>query len=373
MDHTDESLYVLAYTNKAVDELCSAIESLGENYVNMYVRVGSAYGANEKYVPNLLRSKIKGITRRNKLRDKIKSHRSVVGTIASLASRQIIYELIPPKRLIVDEASQILEPNIVGLLTLFEQFVLVGDHKQLPAVVVQRQDESAIDNEMLNEIGLSNRRNSLFERLYSRAVAKGKSQLYGQLQLQARMHKTIMKFPNEQFYHNELKVLPDLSRLVEDVEGEMPRLGFIQADVPDVETFSKTNHSEIAALIKLIPRFLDLGFKAKEIGVITPFRAQIAAIQKAIQLELSEADGISIDTVERYQGSAKKVIIISFCCNSILQFEQMQSLDENKVDRKLNVALTRAKEHLILVGDERILGANTLYKELIDSCEKLDS
>lgn len=372
MDHTDENLYVLAYTNRAVDELCAAIESLGDKYVQMYVRVGSAYGANERYIPNLLRSKIKGITRRNALKEKIKSHRMVVGTIASLASRQMIYELIPPKRLIVDEASQILEPNIVGLLTLFEQFVLVGDHKQLPAVVVQSDDQSANHNEELKAIGLQNRRNSLFERLYARAIATTKTNLYGQLKMQARMHEAIMKFPNEQFYQGELKVLPKISRLVDKDKSILPRLGFVQADVPDIEAFSKTNHAEIAALIHVIPKFLDLGFKPKEIGIITPFRAQIAAIQKSIQSELEGSDEISIDTVERYQGSAKKIILISFCCNSVIQFSHVQSLDENRVDRKLNVALTRAKEHLILIGDDRILGTNALYKELIDSCERMN-
>lgn len=371
MDETNENLYILAYTNRAVDELCACIESLGQSYVDKYIRIGSAFGANERYVPNLLRSKIKGITHRNKLKEKIVSHRMVVGTIASLASRQIIYDLIPPSRVIIDEASQILEPNIVGLLSRFSHFVLVGDHKQLPAVVVQKEEESAIHDEDLHRLGLRNRRNSLFERLYHLAQDANYHHLYGQLQLQARMHHEIMAFPNEAFYKGELKVMPQIARLMDSTKQDIPRLAFIQANVPQVEAFSKTNQEEIAKIILLVEDLTNKGISAENIGVITPFRAQIAAIQKAIEKECPANMGISVDTVERYQGSAKDVIIISFCCNSVIQFEQLQSLDEHGVDRKLNVALTRAREHLFLIGDSRILRQNELYKKLLDSCQKI--
>ncbi len=372
MDFTKDNLYVLAYTNRAVDELCACIHSLGEKYVDMYVRVGSAYGADEKYVPNLMRSKIKGITHRNKLKEKIQSHRIVVGTIASLASRQVIYDLIPAKRVVIDEASQILEPNIIGLLTRFEHYILVGDHKQLPAVVVQPEDASLVEEESLQGIGLKDRRNSLFERIYHLARKENKNYLYGQLKMQARMHEEIMKFPNEEFYQYELIAMPKIERLRSTPSHSIPRVGFIQADVPEVETFSKTNHKEIERILEFVPRVLKEGYKPKDIGIITLYRAQIAAIQSEINSTLKDCEDISVDTVERYQGSAKNVIIISFCCNSSLQFEQMQSLDDEGVDRKLNVAITRAREHLILIGDENILSGNKLYKRLLLSCEKIE-
>ena len=367
MDHTDENLYVLAYTNRAVDELCECIHSLGDSYIDSYVRVGSAYGANEKYIPNLLRSKIKGITHRNKLKEKIQSHRIVVGTIASLASRQVIYELIPAKRVVIDEASQILEPNVVGLLTRFEHFILVGDHKQLPAVVVQNERKSAVYVDELREIGLIDRRNSLFERLYHQAKMEEKSHIYGQLKMQARMHETIMQFPNEQFYLGGLQTMSSVARLTDADHSTIPRVGFIHADVIDDETFSKTNQAEIDVILNLLPQLVSEGHAPSTIGIITPFRAQIAAIQAAVDSNLENYSEVSIDTVERYQGSAKDVIVISFCCNSDLQFEQMQSLDKDGVDRKLNVALTRAREHLILIGDRSILSKNRLYKKMIDS------
>jgi len=372
MDHTDENLYVLAYTNRAVDELCACIHSLGEKYVENYVRVGSAYGANEKFVPHLMRSKINGITHRNKLKDKIQSHRIVVGTIASLASRQVIFDLIPAKRVVIDEASQILEPNVTGLLTRFQHFTLVGDHKQLPAVVVQNESKSVVHLPELNEIGLLDRRNSLFERLYHRAKKEERTYIYGQLKLQARMHESIMNFPNNQFYLGELNVMNGIDRLTTSLSFDIPRVGFVHAEVPQQETYSKTNQAEIDKILVLLPKLISQGISPFSIGIITPFRAQIAAIQTAIDTNLPSCSEVSIDTVERYQGSAKNVIIISFCCNSDLQFEQMQSLDKDGVDRKLNVALTRAREHLLMIGDRGILSKNNLYKKLLDSAHDME-
>ena len=79
-----------------------------------------------------------------------------------------------------------------------------------------------------------------------------------------------------------------------------------------------------------------------------------------------------IDTVERFQGGAKDVIIISFCMNQINQLNRMISLSSEGIDRKLNVALTRAKEQLILVGNEKILSVNPVYRELIAACSKVE-
>ncbi|MCB0581601.1 MAG: DNA helicase, partial [Phaeodactylibacter sp.] len=111
-------------------------------------------------------------------------------------------------RVIIDEASQILEPLLVGLLPNFERFILIGDHKQLPAVVVQDSEASAVYDAHLQEIGLGNLRNSLFERLYKRCIQFGWDWAYAQLSHQGRMHQDIMAFPNRYFYDGTLKILP---------------------------------------------------------------------------------------------------------------------------------------------------------------------
>ena len=74
----------------------------------------------------------------------------------------------------------------------------------------------------------------------------------------------------------------------------------------------------------------------------------------------------TIDTVERYQGGARDVILISLCLNNVRQLETLVSLDtEGKVDRKLNVALTRAKQHLVIIGNEKLMKESPIYKQLL--------
>ena len=98
------------------------------------------------------------------------------------------------------------------------------------------------------------------------------------------------------------------------------------------------------------------------VGVITPFRAQIANIRNHLDNKLQD---ITIDTVERFQGSERKIIIVSFAVKSTTQLGAIQSLNDEGVDRKLNVAITRAKDHLILIGSEDVL-IRTKFKKLID-------
>jgi DNA replication ATP-dependent helicase Dna2 len=102
-------------------------------------------------------------------------------------------------------------------------------------------------------------------------------------------------------------------------------------------------------------------------GVITPWRAQIAAIKSIFAEGDTETDHITIDTVERYQGGAREIIIISLCTHSAEQMQSLVSLSEEGVDRKLNVALTRARKHLILLGNKEILMQNTNYAALIET------
>ena len=108
----------------------------------------------------------------------------------------------------------------------------------------------------------------------------------------------------------------------------------------------------------------------KTVGVIVPYRNQIAMIRKEIErLNLPGLDGISIDTVERYQGSQRDVIIYSFTVQRQYQlsFLTANTFEEagHLIDRKLNVALTRARKQLILTGNPRTLAANAVFSQLM--------
>lgn len=106
------------------------------------------------------------------------------------------------------------------------------------------------------------------------------------------------------------------------------------------------------------------------LGVITPYRSQIALIKKEIEsLNVSGLKNILVDTVERFQGSERDVIIYSFCLNHPYQLRLLSNLTEEdgvSIDRKLNVALTRARKQLLLTGVPELLNLNPIYRKLIE-------
>ena len=110
----------------------------------------------------------------------------------------------------------------------------------------------------------------------------------------------------------------------------------------------------------------------RTLGVVTPYRSQIALIRKELQAKgIPALLDISVDTVERYQGSERDVIIYSFCVNHRYQLKFLPNLTEEngvQIDRKLNVALTRARKRMIAIGVVEILKENPIYAQFIDSC-----
>ncbi len=387
-DHSEENVLLLAYTNRAVDEICEAIEAYHPKMKDAYLRIGSRYSTAPTFRDRLLSVQSQQISTRKALKKLVQSHRLFVGTVASVAGKTELFQLKHFHRAIIDESSQILEPMLVGMLPKFDHFTLIGDHKQLPAVVVQDAEISEVQDETLRRLGLTNLRNSLFERLYKLAVQEGWSHAYAQLSYQGRMHKDIMAFPSQFFYEEKLQILPaeiahhqqqiatlglacDPSLRVDQLISQQ-RLIFVPTESEVAESLGKTNKAEAKLTATFIKRFKciyeenDLLFSYDKIGVITPFRAQIAMIRQTLSEENIPEDEITIDTVERYQGGARDIIIISLCTNSMSQLQGMISLSEEGVDRKLNVALTRARNHLVILGNPDLLKQDEVYGKLLD-------
>ncbi|MCB0638629.1 MAG: AAA family ATPase, partial [Lewinella sp.] len=173
MAHTEEHVLLLAYTNRAVDEICEAIESIGDDMRDHYLRIGSRYGTAPAFQEQLLQTRIEGLQNRRDLKALLDSRRIFVGTVASLAGKTELFQLKTFQRVIIDEASQILEPLLLGLLPHFQRWILIGDHRQLPAVVTQRDEDALVRDPALREAGVTDLGQSLFERLYLRAQAAG--------------------------------------------------------------------------------------------------------------------------------------------------------------------------------------------------------
>ena len=393
------SILLLAYTNRAVDEICNM---LSEHELD-YIRIGNEYSCDPKYSDHLLQEVLDENTTLNSIKSTLSEAQIIVATTSTMNSRSALFNIKHFDLVIIDEASQILEPNIVGILTArqeegraIDRFILVGDHKQQPAVV-QQQGEADVENtaSVLENIHLSSCANSLFERLILTERTAGRTDFIGTLHKQGRMHPDIADFANRKFYAKEqLECVPLAHQLEtelsyneesEDALDNMlkaHRMIFIPSmPCKQLNISEKVNTDEariIADLLRRLYRQMSKDFDPqKSVGVIVPYRNQIAMIRKEIErLEIPALEDISIDTVERYQGSQRDVILYSFTIQSRYQLDFLTAntfYEEGQpIDRKLNVAITRARKQLILTGNESTLRQNQLFAELIDYIKEKD-
>lgn len=383
---TDENILLLSYTNRSVDEMCAAVKSI-EDPSAAFLRMGSRFSTDARFVEHLLSSKMDDISNRNQLVELIEKNRIFISTVSSIQSKHELFKLKKFDTIIVDEASQILEPMLAGLLTRAKKFILIGDHKQLPAVVSQDTHQSIIsDEELKKETGIVDLRNSLFERMYLRCKELGWKWAYGTLTKQGRMHQQIMKFNSDHFYEGTLDILENIDRLQSKMVFKsndgcfdflaIERIIFIDTPV-DTSIIHKTNDFEADLVAILIQKTKDLflkndkKFNSSSLGIIAPFRAQIANIIDAARKRSLDLEAIQVDTVERFQGSARDRIIISLTSNNQYLLESISNISSEGVDRKLNVALTRAKEQIIVLGNKKILSSKEIYSELISHAKCL--
>ena len=390
--NTQTAILLLAYTNRAVDEICNM---LTENELD-YIRIGNEFSCDPKYSDHLLKEVLDDNATLNSIKSTIADARIVVATTSTMNSNAALFNIKHFDLAIIDEASQILEPNIIGLLTVrhaerraIDRFILIGDHKQLPAVVQQIDAEVVVENETLKAIHLNSCANSLFERLILTERAAGRTDFIGTLHKQGRMHPDIADFANRKFYAREqLECVPLAHQLEQTLnyneasEDETDdvlkahRMIFIPSKpCRQLNISEKVNTGEariITDLLRRLHRQLGNNFDPqKSVGVIVPYRNQIAMIRKEIEkLGIPELEEISIDTVERYQGSQRDIILYSFTIQSRYQLDFLTANtfyeDGQPIDRKLNVAITRARKQLILTGNEPTLRQNQIFSELID-------
>ena len=393
LSEPDTSILLLSYTNRAVDEICAMLTDSGIADRTPFIRIGNELSCDKRFVPYLLKYSLDDCPKLTDIQQKMARTRIFVGTTTAINNRLNLFTLKHFQLAIIDEASQILEPDLIGILSArhqqhnaIDKFVLVGDYKQLPAIAQQSAEEAAVTDLLLWNIGLEDCRNSLFERLYKSSPDTCRSILHKQ----GRMHPAIAEFPNQTFYYREQLESVPLPHQLEETPYETGltpqdtidqlllerRMVFIPAEAPDHLTCSdKTNPNEariVATLLDHIYRLTESRFDPnRTVGVIVPYRNQIAMIRKEIaRLQLPALQDISIDTVERYQGSQRDIIIYSF---TIQNFSQLNFLTANTfqegnflIDRKLNVALTRARKQLLLTGNPHILGANITFYKLME-------
>lgn len=370
-----KQILLLSYTNRAVDEICKMLGKLSVDYL----RIGTSAACAEPYRSHLLEQQVTTCTNRREVLQLLERCSIFVGTVSTLSARTSLFNIKHFDVALIDEATQILEPQLLGLLCMkdgegrdaIDKFILIGDHKQLPAVVLQPSSVSEVKSPLLRAMGLTNLKDSLFERLYRNID----NMSVDMLTKQGRMHPEVAKFANDAFYEGRLQPVG----LPHQTETMTQRTRFIPSDPESPQYSHKVNHSEAVIAAKIAATIYQQtdDFDAQHtLGIITPYRSQIALIRSELaKLSIPALNDITIDTVERYQGSERDVIIYSFCVNRPWQLEQLSNLTEDNghlIDRKLNVALTRARKQLFLIGVPQLLRQHPIYRRMLQYFDTKD-
>jgi ATP-dependent RNA/DNA helicase IGHMBP2 len=261
------------------------------------------------------------------------------------------------KTVFIDEAAQALEAACWIPMMRSQRVILAGDHCQLPPTIKSNEAAKA----------------GLAITLFERGIEKH-PQAASLLQIQYRMHEAIMKFPSRWFYADRLIAHPSVkTRLLNPHQQPVEFIdtagcGFTEKQDP--ETLSRYNEEEAALVIREVEKLVeDFGVEVWNeqqitLGIITPYRAQVDYLNKLVAASsIMEPLGklITIHTVDAFQGQERDAIVISF----------VRSNDKAEVGfladiRRTNVAMTRARKKLLMVGDSATLAAHPFYEALLD-------
>ncbi|MCB9231082.1 MAG: AAA family ATPase [Bacteroidia bacterium] len=386
--HTKEKVVILAFTNKAVEKIMSELDKYNSIQNNPhpidYIHLSSAFKESTKSLSAFAKGKSF-----RKIEDHLLKTRIFIGTLSSFQSHRNQFPSgLAFDTLIVDEASQLIEPQIAGIIPMFKKFILIGDHNQLPAISIQRDSNCTTIDESLNQIGISDLRVSLFERLWKQAKANEKKNSLNwkrstiMLEEHYRMHEEIA-FLVSPYYGGNLKPGNPIKQTakLEKEPGSIHnitdllksnRLIFIESP----KGKGKSHDIEAARVAKVLDALKSIYQGQKQfdheesIGVITPWRAQINAILRKTNHD-PELAHLTVDTVERFQGSERNTIILSMATSDKFYLRNLSSTANNElnieVDRKLNVSLSRAEERLVILGEPRVLRGSQHYQRIIEA------
>ncbi|EMI41859.1 AAA domain-containing protein [Rhodopirellula sp. SWK7] len=254
--------------------------------------------------------------------------------------------------IVIDEACQSTEGGMWQAILRADRLIIAGDHCQLPPTVLS--DEAA-------EIGM---RDSLMQRLVHRFGEPA----YRRLTVQYRMHESIMRFSSDHFYEGSLvadasvrsHLLCDLKNVATTSLTDTPLLwidtagaGYEEQLEPDGQ--SKLNPGEANVIVELVRQLEEAGIDSHEIAIIAPYAAQVRLLRSRLDM-----DGLEIDTVDGFQGREKEVVLLTMVRSNpegIIGFLADQ--------RRSNVAMTRAKRKLIMVGDSATLCSHDFYADVL--------
>ncbi|HEY6541745.1 MAG TPA: AAA domain-containing protein, partial [Ktedonobacteraceae bacterium] len=393
-----QRVLLAAFTNQAVDNMLKRLESEG---FTSFVRLGHDRSVDSSMQRYLLKRLVEQKETQQTAREALQNAPVVASTTATWSSDKYIppafidsangadaqgTEALQFDVAIIDEAGQLTLPAMLGALRFARRFILVGDEKQLPPLVLSKEAGQA---------GLSD---SLFSALkqaderYTQEHAGAVSACVP-LKMQYRMNRWISQFASQTFYRGELHPHPTVANRVlafsaprYGVDSEKPsitraldpRMPLVFLDAcskPEIQEGIKTSNAEARIVRDVVAGLLARGIDEGDIGIIAPYRAQVANLRRHLFAgdetrgwrALSPATRLSVDTVDRFQGGERSIIIISFA-TSVTPPAESQLRDHLTNAHRLNVALTRAQRKLILIGNAAALVELPVFRELVNYC-----
>ncbi|XP_067849812.1 DNA-binding protein SMUBP-2 isoform X2 [Heptranchias perlo] len=256
---------------------------------------------------------------------------------------------------VIDECAQALEASCWIPLLKAPKCILAGDHKQLPPTIISHKAAA-------NGLALS-----LMERLIQRYG----EQVVKMLTVQYRMHDAVMQWASNQMYHGRLTahrmvaehLLKDLPGVASTEETKIPLLlidtsgcGLFELDEEDEQ--SKGNQGEVQIVAMHIQALTEAGVHPKDIAVIAPYNLQVQLLRKELSSKHPE---LEIKSVDGFQGREKEAVVLS-----LVRSNRRGEVGFLAEDRRINVAVTRARRHLMVVCDARTVGTHPFLKSLVD-------
>jgi len=264
---------------------------------------------------------------------------------------------------IVDECGQAMEAAVWMVVRYTTKLVLAGDHFQLPPTVLSN------NSKVKTALGVS-----MMERLVKEFKD---SSMVRMLDTQYRMAETIMRWSSNTFYDGRLKAGPGIGAqtlamlpgvrssllitkkqlLLIDTKGKMRQNGSY-----DPLSASIQNPGEAKVVVKTVKQLIQSGVRPEQIGVISFYALQVQVIRE--QLNAISFDSVKVNSVDGFQGQEKEVIILS-----TVRSNKEKNIGFLKENRRLNVAVTRAKRLLVVVADRETLQKNNTYKGFFEHVE----
>lgn len=337
--------------------LYTSLKKQSEEYFQMAKKFKRNFGPKEREQRRLLKNEalqLKDDFKRieQQIKDDLVFKSQVIVSTLVGANQSILRDL-KVKTVVIDEAGQALESACWIAINKGDRVIFAGDHLQLPPTVKSKKAQ---------ELGLGN---TLLDRIMS------KNNLSSFLDTQYRMHQAIMAFSNSYFYGG--KLIAAEGNKLHHIIKENP-IQFIDTagagfeEGVNEETLSTFNKDESEFVLKYLQQYKDLvegngvNWSSLSIGIIAPYRAQVDQLKE--QMEGFEGN-LRISTIDGFQGQERDVIIIS-----LVRSNSKSSIGFLKDYRRMNVALTRAKKKLVVIGDSATIGNDIFYKSFIDFTEK---